>query len=394
MYPFNRIFLIVLDSLGIGNANDANEYGDEGTNTLKHICEKYKNIELTNLEGLGLGNLGEFNGIYTMPRTLASIAKLNEVSKGKDTITGHYEMMGLEVKKPFKTFNQLGFPQEFINEFEKQTSRSVVGNKAASGTDIIEEFGEHQIKTGDLIVYTSSDSVFQIAAHEKYIGLEQLYSYCEIARKLLMNEEWKVARVIARPFIGEKKGEFKRTENRHDYVLEPFERTVLDELADHSIETIAVGKINDIFCGKGLSRAIKTKNNKDGMLKTIELAKEQFIGLAFINLVDFDMLYGHRRDPVGYAKALEQFDDQLTELLYQLKEDDLLILTADHGNDPTYKGSDHTREQVPLLIYSKAMCNPVNLGELDSFACIGATIADNFNVKLPPIGKSILDKIK
>lgn len=394
MYPFNRIFLIVLDSLGIGNAKDANEYGDEGTNTLKHICEKYKNIELTNLEGLGLGNLGEFKGIYTMPRTLASIAKLNEVSKGKDTITGHYEMMGLAVKKPFKTFTQHGFPQEFINEFEKQTSRSVVGNKSASGTDIIEEFGEHQIKTGDLIVYTSSDSVFQIAAHEKYIGLEQLYSYCEIARKLLMNEEWKVARVIARPFIGEKKGEFKRTENRHDYALEPFERTVLDELADHSIETIAVGKINDIFCGKGLSRAIKTKNNEDGMLKTIELAKEQFTGLAFINLVDFDMLYGHRRDPVGYAKALEQFDDQLTELLYQLKEDDLLILTADHGNDPTYKGSDHTREQVPLLIYSKAMCNPVNLGELDSFACIGATIADNFNVKLPPIGKSILDKIK
>ena len=385
MYPYNRIFLIVLDSLGIGNAKDANKYHDEGANTLKHICKKYKNIELTNLEGLGLGSLGEFDDIYALPRTLGCIAKANELSKGKDTITGHYEMMGLEVQKPFKTFTETGFPQEFIDEFEKKTGKKVVGNKAASGTEILDELGEHQIKTGDLIVYTSSDSVFQIAGHEKYIGLEQLYTYCKIARELLMKKEWKVARVIARPFIGERKGEFVRTENRHDYALEPFDKTVLDDLYENHI---------DLFCGKGLSRAIKTKNNEDGMLKTIELAKEDFTGFVFINLVDFDMLYGHRRDPIGYAKALEQFDQQLTDLLYQLKEDDLVIITADHGNDPTFKGTDHTREQVPVLFYSKSMCEPTNLGEFDTFACIGATIADNFKIKQPKIGYSVLDKLK
>ena len=391
MYKYKRIFTIVLDSLGIGNAVDADQYDDQGANTLKHICEKVNDIELSNLEGLGLGELGEFKGIYKLPSFFGVIAKLNEISNGKDTMTGHYEMMGLKVEKPFKTFTETGFPKAFIEELERLTGRKTVGNIAASGTEIIEQYGEHQIKTGDLIVYTSADSVFQIAAHEKYIGLDNLYHYCEIARELLMKDEWKVGRVIARPFIGEKKGEFIRTSNRHDWALKPFKITVLDALSASGLDVIGIGKINDIFAGQGITRSIPTKNNRDGMEKTIELAKTDFKGLAYINLVDFDSSYGHRRDVIGYANALKEFDDQLTNLLYQLNEDDLLIITADHGNDPTYKGTDHTREQVPMILYSKNVkCNQ-NLGVLDSFAVIGATIAENFNIALPDIGKSILD---
>lgn len=390
MKKYKRIFTIVLDSVGIGNAKDAKQYGDEGTNTLKHICDYVDQINLTNLEGLGLGSLGDFKGIYKLPFNLATIARLNELSNGKDTMTGHYEMMGLKVEKPFKTFTDTGFPKEFIDEFERLTGRKTVGNIASSGTEIIDTYGEHQIKTGDLIVYTSADSVFQIAAHEKYVGLDNLYTYCKIARELLLKDEWKVGRVIARPFIGEKKGEFIRTSNRHDWALEPFDKTVLNSLADKGYDVISVGKINDIFCGKGITESHPTISNEDGMNKTIELAKKDFTGLAFINLVDFDSLYGHRRNPIGYAKALELFDKQLLDLMYYLNDDDLLIITADHGNDPTYKGSDHTREQVPFIAYTKANKKARDLGEFDTFAIIGATIADNFEVELPKIGQSIL----
>lgn len=388
---YQRIFLIVLDSLGIGNAKDAKKFGDEGANTLAHIAQATNGIKALHLEGLGLGALGDFQGIYNLPAHFATIAKLNEKSNGKDTMIGHWEMMGLEVKEPFQTFTEKGFPQALLDELSKRCdNRQIIGNYAASGTEIIDELGEEQIKTGALIVYTSADSVLQIAAHEKYIGLDNLYRYCEIARELTMKNEWKVGRVIARPYVGERKGEFKRTRNRHDYALSPFGKTVLDDLKDKQLEVISVGKINDIFNGQGITQAYSSKSNEDGMKITTRLCQEKFKGLVFTNLVDFDALYGHRRDVEGYKQAIEAFDKQLGDLLFQLKEDDLLILTADHGNDPTYKGTDHTREQVFLLMYSKKMTKPINLGEQNSFACIGATIADNFGVSLPSIAESLL----
>lgn len=394
MSTFQRVFLIVLDSLGIGNGHDASEFGDEGSNTLAHIAQSAGSIKALNLEGLGLGSLGDFDGIYRLPAHFATIAKLNEVSNGKDTMTGHWEMMGLKVSQPFQTFTETGFPKELIEALEKQTGRKIIGNYAASGTDILDELGEKQIETGDLIVYTSADSVLQIAAHEEHIGLDKLYHYCEIARELTMKDEWKVGRVIARPYIGETKGHFKRTSNRHDYALSPFGPTVLDALKNAQYDVISIGKINDIFNTQGITKAIHTTSNEDGMNQTIAMADESFHGLVFTNLVDFDSLYGHRRNPQGYKKAIEDFDLQLGELLYHLKEDDLLIITADHGNDPTYRGTNHTREQVPLIMYSKKLTKPTNLGECESFAVIGATIADNFGVELPPIGISLLDKLQ
>ena len=309
-------------------------------------------------------------------------------------MTGHWEMMGLQVKEPFQTFTETGFPEELLNQLQIQTGRMIIGNCAASGTEILDELGEEQIQSGALIVYTSADSVLQIAAHEKYIGLDNLYQYCKIARDLTMKEDWKVGRVIARPYIGERRGEFTRTSNRHDYALSPFSTTVLDTLKSSGYDVISVGKINDIFNKQGITRAIASKSNEDGMEKTIALCDENFKGLVFTNLVDFDALYGHRRNPEGYKKAIERFDQQLGEMMYHLKEDDLLIITADHGNDPTYQGTDHTREQVPLIIYSKQLTKPVNLGELNSFACIGATIADNFKVNLPEIGESLLSYLQ
>lgn len=394
MRKYQRVFLIVLDSLGIGNARDADVFNDAGANTLGHIAAAAGPLNVLNLEGLGLGNLGQFNGIFQLPAHFATIARVNEISNGKDTMTGHWEMMGLEVKEPFQTFTEIGFPQALIDELSIRTGRQIIGNCAASGTEILDQLGEEQIRTGALIVYTSADSVLQIAAHETYIGLEALYHYCEIARELTMKEEWKVGRVIARPFVGEHKGEFKRTSHRHDYALSPFDHTVLDHLKAEGYDVISIGKINDIFNGHGLTRAISTASNEDGMNQTIRLADEDFQGLAFINLVDFDALYGHRRNPQGYKAAIESFDQQLGELMYHLREDDLLIITADHGNDPTYRGTDHTREQVPLLLYSKSLMHPKQLDDLTSFACIGATIADNFNVELPIIGHSLLAEIQ
>ncbi len=390
---YKRIFLLICDSLGIENGQDASSYDDEGANTLKHICDACNGLDIPNLEGLGLGNLGDFEGIYPLRSQLGYTLKLNELSSGKDTITGHFEMMGIYTKKPLITFTKTGFPDEFIKLFEAKTGRKCVGNKAASGTKIIEEYANHQEKTGDWIVYTSADSVFQIAANENIIPLQELYDACKIARELTMDPRWKVGRVIARPFIKNKDGSYTRTSSRHDFALKPPAITVLDNLKNNNYDVIGIGKIADIFANQGITKDIKTTNNNDTMNKTIEIAKTDFNGLCFVNLVDFDSNYGHRRDPIGYGKAIKEFDLQLEELMKYLRPDDLLMISSDHGNDPTFKGTDHTREQVPLIIYSKELIKPKQLPEMDSFAVIGATIADNFEVELPEIGNSILDKI-
>ena len=390
---YKRIFLLICDSLGIGNGQDASSYDDEGANTLKHICDACNGLDIPNLEGLGLGNLGDFEGIYPLRSQLGYTLKLNELSSGKDTITGHFEMMGIYTKKPLITFTKTGFPDEFIKLFEAKTGRKCVGNKAASGTKIIEEYANHQEKTGDWIVYTSADSVFQIAADENIIPLQELYAACKIARELTMDPRWKVGRVIARPFIKNKDGSYTRTSSRHDFALKPPAITVLDNLKNNNYDVIGIGKIADIFANQGITKDIKTTNNNDTMNKTIEIAKTDFNGLCFVNLVDFDSIYGHRRDPIGYGKAIKEFDLQLEELMKYLRPDDLLMISSDHGNDPTFKGTDHTREQVPLIIYSKELLKPKQLPEMESFAVIGATIADNFEVELPEIGNSILDKI-
>ena len=390
---YKRIFLLICDSVGIGHGQDASSYDDEGANTLKHICDACNGLDIPNLEGLGLGNLGDFEGIYPLRSQLGYTLKLNELSSGKDTITGHFEMMGIHTKKPLITFTKTGFPDEFIKLFEAKTGRKCVGNKAASGTKIIEEYAEHQVKTGDWIVYTSADSVFQIAANENIIPLQELYDACKIARELTMDPRWKIGRVIARPFIKNKDGSYTRTSSRHDFALKPPAITVLDNLKNNNYDVIGIGKIADIFANQGITKDIKTINNIDTINRAIEIAKTDFNGLCFVNLVDFDSIYGHRRDPIGYGKAIKEFDLQLEELMRYLKPDDLLMISSDHGNDPTFKGTDHTREQVPLIIYSKELIKPKQLPEMDSFAVIGATIADNFEVELPKIGNSILDKI-
>lgn len=393
MKKYKRVFLIVLDSLGVGDACDAAAFGDEGANTLGHICESVNGLDLPHLEGMGLGSIGNFKGIHSLKNQLAYTARLEEVSNGKDTMTGHWEMMGLHITKPFQTFTETGFPKEFIELFEEKTGCKCVGNYAESGTKILDDWGEHQIKTGDWIVYTSADSVFQIAANEEVIPLEELYKACEIAREIAMDDKWKVGRIIARPYIGKKKGEFVRTANRHDLALKPFGKTVLDSLKENHIDVIGIGKIPDIFVDQGITKKVKTVSNADGMQKTTDIAKEDFTGLAFLNLVDFDAVFGHRRNPEGYGQAIVEFDQQLDELLYYLNDDDLLMITADHGNDPTYKGTDHTRENVPLIIYSKSLQSPRHLGLLKSYAVIGATIADNFDVENPGIGDSLLEQI-
>ena len=395
MKTYKRIFLIVMDSVGIGHAKDAKDFGDEGANTLGHICEKVGGLYVPTLEKLNLGAVGDFQGIKQVTQPLAYSACLEEISSGKDTMTGHWEMMGLKVEKPFITFTETGFPQEFIRLFEEKTGRKCVGNYAESGTKILDDWGEHQMKTGDWIVYTSADSVFQIAAHEDVIPLEELYQACQIARELAMKDEWKVGRIIARPYIGSGKGHFTRTSHRHDLALKPFDKTVLDDLKDNHYDVIGVGKIPDIFDNQGITRKVKTVSNEDGMQKTIQLAQDNSIhGLVFVNLVDFDALFGHRRNVEGYAQAICEFDKQLKELLEYINDDDLLMITADHGNDPTYKGTDHTRENVPLLIYNPQFKKATYLGNLKSYAVIGATIADNFKITKPlAIGYSLLDQI-
>lgn len=393
---YKRVFVIVIDSLGVGGAADAEEYGDKGTDTLGHIARSVESFRIPNLQKLGLANLHPLHGVAPAEKPLAYYTKLNEMSRGKDTMTGHWEMMGLKTEKPFITFTETGFPPELIAELEARTGRKVIGNKSASGTEILDELAEEEIATGHMIVYTSADSVLQICGNEETFGLDELYRCCEIAREMTMKDEWKVGRVIARPYLGKKKGEFKRTSNRHDYAVPPFGKTALDALKEHDYDVISVGKISDIFAGCGITESHKSKSSVHGMEQTIEIAGKDFEGICFVNLVDFDALWGHRRDPIGYANELEKFDVKLGELLEVLREDDLLMITADHGNDPTYTGSDHTREQVPLLIYSKSMKESGVLPETDTFAVIGATVVDNFGVEMPEgtIGSSILDTIK
>ena len=393
---YKRVFTIVIDSLGAGDAVDAAAFGDAGTDTLGHIAESVGNLHIPNLQKLGIANMKPLKNIAPVETPKAYYTRLNEASNGKDTMTGHWEMMGLHITKPFLTFTEHGFPKELIEELEKRTGHKVIGNKSASGTVILDELGEEEIATGHMIVYTSADSVLQICGNEETFGLDELYRCCEIARKITMKDEWKVGRVIARPYVGKKKGEFKRTSNRHDYALKPFGRTALNVLKDAGYDVISVGKIYDIFDGEGITESNRSKSSVHGMEQMIEIAQRDFTGLCFVNLVDFDALWGHRRNVTGYAQELERFDVKLGELLEVLKEDDLLIITADHGNDPTYTGTDHTREKVPFLAYSSSMKEPKKLKEASTFAIIGATITDNFGLPMPEgtIGSSILEELK
>jgi len=390
---FKRIFLIVIDSVGCGALPDAAKYGDEGSNTIKHIGEAAGPLYLPNMQKLGYGNLTDIAGVSKNENPTGYYSKMKEMSVGKDTLTGHWEIMGLKIVSPFITFTETGFPKELIDELERRTGRKVVGNKASSGTVILDEYGEHQLETGDLIVYTSADSVLQIAAHEEKVGLDELYKACEIARELTMKEEWKVGRIIARPFLGNKIGEFKRTPNRHDYALKPFEDTALVHLKEAGYDVVSFGKIVDIYDSEGITEYYKQKSNAHGMENYIKYADKAFLGLAYINLVDFDALFGHRRDPIGYKKSLEEFDVQLGELMEKMHKDDLIIITADHGNDPTAPGTDHTREYVPLLAYSKGISGG-SLPIRESFADIGATISENFKTKRASYGTSFLKDLK
>jgi len=390
---FKRTFLIVLDSLGCGALDDALEYGDEGANTIQHISQEM-HLQLPNMQKLGYGNLTEIINVTPNPDAIGYYTKMKEKSIGKDTMTGHWEFMGLHITKPFQTFTETGFPKALIDKLEKQTGRKIIGNKAASGTEILVELGEAHMETGDLIVYTSADSVLQIAAHEEIIPIDELYRICEIAREITLEDEWKLGRVIARPFIGTNKDNFTRTSNRHDYALKPFDKTVLNYLKENNYDVISIGKIKDIYDGEGITEAYKSKSNADGCEILIQLLKKDFTGLCFMNLVDFDALYGHRRNPIGYGEAINEFDTYLGSILTQLNDDDLLILTADHGNDPLHHGTDHTREYVPLLVFSKLLQSPKALPVRNSFADIGATIAENYQVKNGPIGESFLNDLK
>ena len=394
---YRRIFTIVIDSFGIGAMDNAAEYGDTGCDTFGHIADKIPEIKIPHLIHMGLTQLHPAP-VLTSPQPsdrIGKYARLNEKSNGKDTMTGHWEMMGLEIKTPFQTFTDTGFPKELIEALEKETGHRVIGNKAASGTEILDELAEEEIKTGAMIVYTSSDSVLQICGNEETFGLDELYRCCKIARELTMKPEWKVGRVIARPYVGKKKGEFKRTANRHDYALKPYGKTAMDALKEAGFDVISIGKIRDIFDGEGITQAIRSKSSVQGMEQTIECLDQDFTGLCFTNLVDFDALWGHRRNPQGYAEELEKFDVLLGQFLEKMKEDDLVIVTADHGNDPTYTGTDHTREYVPFIAYSKRMKNGGAIKDEDTFAVIGASVAENFGVPMPEgtIGHSVLKEL-
>lgn len=385
---YKRIFLIVLDSVGIGGAIDSKDFGDINVNTVLHTLESTKG-SLPNLAKMGLMNLLNNNDLEKSDSYYTrGVCK----SLGKDTLTGHLEMMGILTTKPLKTFTETGFPDELIKELEDRCGRHVIGNVAASGTEIIKELGEQHMKTGDIIVYTSADSVLQIAAHESIIPVSELYKICEIARNITLKDEWKVGRIIARPFIGEP-GNFTRTANRHDFALDPPSPTTLDNLKNHNFDVLAIGKISDIFNNCGITKATKTKDNTDGIEKIKEATKTDFTGLCFANLNDFDSKYGHRRDPIGYMKALKEVDDNINKIKANLQDDDLLIVTADHGNDPTYKGTDHTRENTPVIIFNKNFEFPKRLPNLETFGSIGATIADNFNLT-QELGSSFLESLK
>lgn len=390
--PFKRIFLVVMDSVGIGEAPDAEDYGDKGADTLGHIADHMDGLNMPNMGKLGLSNIRKLEGIESARKPLAHYTKMQEASAGKDTMTGHWEMMGLYIDTPFRTFPN-GFPDEVIQKLEEKSGHKVIANKPASGTEIIEELGEKHMETGALIVYTSADSVLQIAAHEDIVPLEELYEICEYAREVLSDPKYMVGRVIARPFIGVP-GHFERTSNRHDYALKPFGRTVMNELKDANQDVIAIGKISDIFDGEGVTKSLRTISNMDGMDKLLESMDMDFNGLSFVNLVDFDAAYGHRRDPQGYGEALEEYDARLPEVFEKMKDDDLLIITADHGNDPVHHGTDHTREYVPLLVYYKGITEGKELSIRKTFADVGETIAENFQLTSPTYGRSFLSEIK
>ena len=393
---YQRIFVIVLDSVGMGYMPDAAKFGDEGADTLGHLGKYLHEDKMPHLRSLGLANLKAMEGIHPVEKPLGCYKRMKEQSNGKDTMTGHWEMMGIHTTKPFKTFTETGFPQELIDELEKQCGKKVIGNKSASGTEIIKELGMQEMQENAMIVYTSADSVLQICGNEKTFDLANLYRCCEIARELTMKDEWRVGRVIARPYVGKKKGTFKRTSNRHDYALKPTGRTALNALKDAGLDVIGVGKINDIFCGEGITQTYHSDSSVHGMQQTIDICKKDFHGLCFVNLVDFDALWGHRRNPEGYGREIEKFDRGLGTLMNELREDDLLILTADHGNDPTYTGTDHTREYVPFIAYSKKMKETGAIENQDTFAVIGASVAENFSVQMPQdtIGKSILRELQ
>ncbi|WP_315905879.1 phosphopentomutase [Priestia koreensis] len=389
---YKRVFLVVMDSVGIGEAPDAAQYDDKGSDTLGHIAEHRGGLKMPNMAKLGLSNIREIKGIEKADKPLAFYTKMQEASTGKDTMTGHWEIMGLHIDKPFRVFPD-GFPDELLQDLEEKTGRKIIGNKPASGTEILDELGKEHMETGALIVYTSADSVLQIAAHEEIVPIDELYKICKIARELTLDEKYMVGRVIARPFLGEP-GKFTRTSNRHDYALKPFGRTVMNELKDEKYDVIAIGKISDIYDGEGVTQSLRTKSNMDGMDKLVDTLSMDFTGLSFLNLVDFDALFGHRRDPQGYGDALEEFDARLPEVFEKLTEDDLLIITADHGNDPVHHGTDHTREYVPLVVYSKKFTEGKEIPLRQTFADIGATVAENFNVKLPEHGTSFLNELK
>ncbi len=392
MNKYKRIFVVVMDSLAIGQSKDAHLYGDAGADTFGHIAENYQ-LNIPNLQKIGISNLHPLKGVQKVGNPLGYYSVLHESSVGKDTLTGHWEIMGLHVDTPFVAFTDTGFPEDLMDELTERTGHGWLGNYSASGTEIIKELGEEHIKTGKMIVYTSADSVLQIACHEEYFGLDELYRCCEIAREITMKPEWRVGRIIARPFIGETAETFKRTANRHDYAIAPYDETVLDFLKAENYDVISVGKINDIFSGCGITEVLKSKSNAEGMEITIAQTEKDFTGVCFTNLVDFDALWGHRRNVEGYGKEIEIFDKYLGELMEKVQEDDLIILTADHGNDPTWTGTDHTRESVPMLAYSKSFKKSGRLEDGKTFADIGATIAENFDIKSTGHGVSFLDKL-
>ena len=395
MDRYKRIFVIVLDSLGIGAMPDSPEYGDTDVDTFGHIAQAAGPLLIPHLTRLGMLHLHPVEGIKPDQAPAGRYMRMAEASHSKDTMTGHWEMMGLKVEKPFRTFTEHGFPPELIKELERRCGKKVIGNRSESGTKILDELGEEEIRDGSMIVYTSADSVLQIAGNEETFDLENLYRCCEIARELTLKDEWKVGRVIARPYVGRKKGEFVRTSNRRDYALKPFGRTAMDALKDAGYDVIAVGKIHDIFSGEGITRSLHSDSSVHGMEQTCQICREDFRGLCFTNLVDFDALWGHRRNPDGYAREIEKFDAGLGKLMELLRQDDLVILTADHGNDPTYTGTDHTREYVPFIAWSPSMQEGGPLPDAQAFADIGATVADNFGLEMPEgtIGTSRLAEL-
>lgn len=388
-----RTFLIVCDSVGIGEAPDAKMFNDVGSHTLRHTALAKGGIHLPTLGSMGLGMIDDIPGVKRETQPQSHFGKMEEVSAGKDTMTGHWELMGLHIETPFRTFTDTGFPDSLLEALAAFSKRPILGNKASSGTEILDELGAEHLSTGGLIVYTSADSVLQIAAHEEVVPLEELYAVCEYARELTRDEPYTLGRIIARPFLGTL-GAFKRTANRKDYALKPYGQTTLDHLKDGGYDVIALGKINDIYDGEGITRIIKHPTNEEGMENLIKLAQTDFNGLAFINLVDFDALYGHRRDALGYHEALETFDRQLTALLLHIKEDDWVIITADHGNDPTHHGTDHTREYVPLIVYSPHFKDGGDLGVIRSFASLAKTISERYGVASSEHGTSFYHQLK